>query len=1076
MSLNPWLARATLNLVLLAGAWWLRLPGLPVEIWNADEAVTFTMARQIRSGEVPYRDAVDQRTPLAPFVQAGVFALAGDWNLPAQHLCLALMIGAAAGLVWLTARGGGDEPAGIAAAIWMTPLTLMLPSVRDAMTAHTGWYLMFFSCLGFGCLLGGWSRAGLAWPLAAGTAFGLSFLAKQPGVLDLGVALVLCLLAGWFEPVSRKHRLRQIGGLLAGFSTPLLITAVYFLRHGAWSDFAYYAWTYNHTLYVPEVTLVERLATVRMPFAQAWEYQPLVAVVGVSAVLWLIARNLLSTRARTASPGFRPLEWLIVGWCAAGLYACTLSGRGFTHYAIQLIPGLSLASGWLTARLLSAISGALGRIAGRATATIIAVALAGLLIAPALERRRHLTLPVDGAEHMAQLVTAHSAPTDRIHVWGYNPEIYAHARRLPATRFLYNTFVTGLIPWTNLDPLVDTNYAVVPGAWDAFLEDWERHRPALVVDTRALRGFLKYPLEQQPRLWPRLVRGYAEIEMAESDRAGYRLFKRLEPADAKAPVIVHENSPDLTLQAPTESPAAELRVIAQGPAQATTLGLLLDNRLIRAVRFGNGHPREAAFRLEKELLADGLHHLRSVAFLADGWHAGPPQPLHVGPQFLRRSEPGGPDLHFGPKTIRPIEAHQGDGRPMPRAAAEGRWQADAPSLLVYPLQPGMHTLTLRYGLSETAIAQPPEAGADGIELAVTLVDPAGRRTLLHRHYLDQAAAGSSFGLATDRVTLPPDATGDLHLILSPGPKNNPTYDWSYWRSITANEPPLFLTAGTRTVAPLHLEAAPGLPLPAVFNRRDIMLVGGNSRCDFPANPAMLELTGTFGLLDRAWVGSDKSPAVTFRISSGDTVIFERKLDPVTNADDRGVREFKVKLPSAGGALRFSTETERRGSGAPAFWGDLQVRLAEAASLLGPEGTLFPGEGTTATYGLGEVVEGEVTRLLAHAPATLIYPLPAGSTRLAGQYGILRSATAGAEVIDGVVFVIEVQEPGAPARQLLRRHLDPSKNHHDAGPQEFDLPLPANPGAQASLILRTEPPPSGRLNRAWSYWSGLRLPP
>ena len=62
---------------MIAATLLLRWPGLEKQIWNVDEAVTFTMTQQILAGEIPYPDAVDQRNPLAPYAQAVVFAVAG---------------------------------------------------------------------------------------------------------------------------------------------------------------------------------------------------------------------------------------------------------------------------------------------------------------------------------------------------------------------------------------------------------------------------------------------------------------------------------------------------------------------------------------------------------------------------------------------------------------------------------------------------------------------------------------------------------------------------------------------------------------------------------------------------------------------------------------------------------------------------------------------------------------------------------------------------------------------------------------------------------------------------------------
>lgn len=414
--------------------------------------MTFTVAQQILAGAIPYRDAVDQRNPLVPYLQAAVFAVAGDWNLRAQHTALALMTGLTAVLLWLTARRLGEEATGVAGALWFTLLCIVLPSVRDTMPAHTAWYLIFFSSAGFWCLAQAWHSGRMTWATAAGAAFGLSFLAKQPGVLDFGVALVLGLLGAWACPDRRQKLAAQLAALLAGFAAPLLVTGIYFAAKGAWSDLVYYTWTYNNTLYVPEIPLLERWQTIRVPFVIAWEYHPTVVVTGVLAAVILLGRapaRLLRQPRNIDLPG-----WLILGWCASGLISTTLSGRGFTHYSIQLIPGLSLACGWITARLWAA--GQSWSEPNRFHRWLVRAAAAlalGWLLCPLPGRIRAFDLPEPSADAVAALVRRHTGPQDRIFVWGYNPEIYALSQRLPATPFLYSTFLTGLIPWTNLDPL-----------------------------------------------------------------------------------------------------------------------------------------------------------------------------------------------------------------------------------------------------------------------------------------------------------------------------------------------------------------------------------------------------------------------------------------------------------------------------------------------------------------------------------------------------------------------------------------------------------------------------------------------
>src|SRR5690606_3900740 len=114
---------------------------------------------------------------------------------------------------------------------------------------------------------------------------------------------------------------------------------------------------------------------------------------------------------------------------------------------------------------------------------------------------------------------------DKIFVWGYNPDIYLYADRSPASRFLYCSFQTGLIPWTNEAPGIDTNYAIVPGSMDTLLRELGKDRPVFVVDCSAgpHRRFSKYPLKDFPALEEFLKTNYVELDPATFVLRGFRV-------------------------------------------------------------------------------------------------------------------------------------------------------------------------------------------------------------------------------------------------------------------------------------------------------------------------------------------------------------------------------------------------------------------------------------------------------------------------------------------------------------------------------------------------------------------------
>jgi len=517
-------------------------------------------------------------------------------------------------------------------------------------------------------------------------AFGFSVLAKQPGLLDFGVALVLLVLSWLIVPESRRKLSRLMAWLIVGFAHPIGLTCLYFAFHGAWRDLIYYTWTYNNTLYVPEVPRWERWQTISVPFELAWEYHPLVPVLGVLAAVFLLHRVIRHTFRRPRL--FDIFAWLILGWCASGLVATTLGGRGFTHYSIQLIPGLSLACGWLTVRVISFIRQWIGSSKFRLlTGLVITTSVTIWLLLPLLSRLQALRLPEPGSEVMNELVHQQSSSTDRIFVWGYNPEIYAMSGRLPATRFLYCTFLTGIIPWTNLDPLRNTDYAVVPGAWDDFLADWNRHPPRLIADGRSQRGFLKFPIDKQRVLWPLIERDYAQIEIDKTNLIGFWLFRRLE---SNTPTAVPDlpASDEIQLQMEPTNIGHMARVEVRAPVGTVLVELFIDGNLYRRLQCAPAASVSVCFFV---LPQDRSSSGNKIQVLANGEYGS----LLSAEQKLEVIKPvtaiGGPPLRFLDQNIGAVESSTITGGPiLPKPDDPSHWDAHPPSRLVYPWLEGMN--------------------------------------------------------------------------------------------------------------------------------------------------------------------------------------------------------------------------------------------------------------------------------------------------------------------------------------------------------------------------------------------------
>src|SRR5262249_41455199 len=82
-------------------------------------------------------------------------------------------------------------------------------------------------------------------------------------------------------------------------------------------------------------------------------------------------------------------------------------------------------------------------------------------------------------------IRQHSDENARVYVWGYSsPSYYYWIRRIMATRFAFNNYLTGRIWGTRLNdvPNAVTDAFVVPEAWHEALSDLERAPPQFIVD------------------------------------------------------------------------------------------------------------------------------------------------------------------------------------------------------------------------------------------------------------------------------------------------------------------------------------------------------------------------------------------------------------------------------------------------------------------------------------------------------------------------------------------------------------------------------------------------------------------
>lgn len=521
---------------------------------DVDESVSALIASNWLAGGVPYRDAIDQRGPVTYALYAAVFAVGGDGNMGAVHFALLVLVFVGCWLTWRLARelagGTAPESAGTPEAAWKAGLAAVFLALASCtfrpsqlLAFHTEWPIVVFSTLG---MLLTWRAtrpervARVRDLVLAGVAFGLAFLSKQPALFD-GLAaglFLLWLLARRPEPFL-PAALRLGGALAGGFLATVALVAGYFAAHGALADFYLYFWSYNVEHYTAVVPVAERWAALN-PFthqrhyltANPWLFAGVLTTAGLA--LWGQFRR----SPRASEPGGRALVLL---WFAAAYFGASYSGRNFGHYFIQILVPACL----LTADATVTLWRAGGRVIRAGfpdrgwllRGAVLLLGLGGLAFslrtyggAVSILRLGDRAAVDSTFERLLTRVRELSRPDETIFVWGYYPEIYLLAPRQPASRYSNTNYLTGMLPWENHAPGLDTSEHIVPGAWDILLRELAAARPRLVIDTVPgnHRHYRKYPLADFPRLAEFLAQGYRRVAPVpdENGRPYFDLYVR----------------------------------------------------------------------------------------------------------------------------------------------------------------------------------------------------------------------------------------------------------------------------------------------------------------------------------------------------------------------------------------------------------------------------------------------------------------------------------------------------------------------------------------------------------------------
>jgi len=494
-----------------------RLPfvDLPLERDEGDYAY---VAWRMLEGDVPYRDAFDQKPPGIYAVYAALFSLGGRSGVAIHLMLYAWTAACAFALVRLVRDLAGEFAAAFAALAFVLlaadpRLTATAANTESFMVLPivASWAALWRGCRGD--RVGAWLACG-AWLAAA---CWLKPVAATNGLLTVAWAA-----ADALRPERRavaSGALRRVGLLAAGGALLSLPIVAALAAAGGLGPFFEIVVRHN-IAYSTDVPLAQGVVQLGHTLRHLAPSHALFWLLGLAG---LFASGEASARVR-----------LFLGAQLAAAFAGACVGLYFRpHYLVQLLPALCALAGIGLAAALRRMQAALPALrpavaAGLVSALPVAgfvAANAGFLFAGSREeiaRRIYALNPFAESERIALHIARNSAPGASVFVVGSEPQIPFLAQRRSATRYILFYPLTGPFP----DALERQREA---------MREVERARPLFVVLVDADGSHL---LDERSERWiygevVRLVQRDYRLELlyhATPDREDYALARGAQAA------------------------------------------------------------------------------------------------------------------------------------------------------------------------------------------------------------------------------------------------------------------------------------------------------------------------------------------------------------------------------------------------------------------------------------------------------------------------------------------------------------------------------------------------------------------
>jgi 4-amino-4-deoxy-L-arabinose transferase-like glycosyltransferase len=470
---------------------------------NVDEAYASALAERLLEGFKLYDGAVSQRGPLMYYAFEGLAWLHGWDNIVALRVwALAFCLSHLFLVYWIARVSLSREAAITAAGVTAYALVFGFPAF-DGYALH-GETLQLPALLG-GVLLGvsavrmpPGSNSRRRRLIAAGLLFGAASSIKQSVILHPAVLVVWLLI----DAHRRKARWSTFTVDVAMLGVATLLLPAAFLVHaaheGTLRQLIYYCYTYNRDVHLrPSTRWWLWLPNFFFRLSDSTTFFFLLFALASLGATRIGLRIRSAWRERSLWPLGRGFG--VRHYFALNLVVAVASGammyRFFPHYFLQAMPFAALCAG-------SAVEPYARSRRWRSAWSALTVGLAAFVLLCGWlgtvfgERVDGRVMHDRTVDDVSKLIAGTTSPSDRIFVWGFSPWIYQYSHRRPAGRYVFETYVTGVVPWF-WEKLSVERARIVPGSVDALLGDLDREKPAVVVDAGSI--MLARPMRMYPR-------------------------------------------------------------------------------------------------------------------------------------------------------------------------------------------------------------------------------------------------------------------------------------------------------------------------------------------------------------------------------------------------------------------------------------------------------------------------------------------------------------------------------------------------------------------------------------------------